>query len=58
MDYPSTSKMEAKTYKYEVVLFNATPKYQNSKLIGLENIAYKKPLLEATDFIVGGSLSE
>lgn len=58
MNYASTSKMEAKTYKYEVVLFDATPKYQDSELIGLEDIAHKKFLLEATDFIVGGSLSE
>lgn len=53
--YSATSKMEPKTYKYEITLFCGTENLEND--IGI-NIDYKKPLLEATDFIVGGSLSE
>lgn len=58
MDYKYTSKMEAKTYKYEVVVFDATPIRENKEIVSLTNIDDKKFLLEATDFIVGGSLSE
>lgn len=53
--YEATSLMESKQYKYEVVLFGADVLPGNA---GLTNISYKEPLLEATDFIVGGSLSE
>ena len=65
--YEATSLMEAKVYKYEVVLFGAdiTPTPTTSyvrtppdEAYSLTNISYKKPLLSATDFIVGGSLSE
>ena len=58
MEHKYTSKMEAKTYKYEIVLFDADIVYKDGEEVGLENIRFKKPLLEATDFIVGGSLSE
>lgn len=58
MDYKYTSKMEAKTYKYEVVVFDATPVKENKEIVALTDIDDKKFLLEATDFIVGGSLSE
>lgn len=58
--YTSTSKMENKTYKYEISLFgcNGFQVDDNDKIIGLTGINYKRVLLEATDFIVGGSLSE
>ena len=52
--YSSTSLMEAKTYKYEIALFDANLVDGDH----LENIMFKKFLLEATDFVVGGSLSE
>lgn len=58
--YSDTSKMEPKIYKYEITLFGGSLKpteelaYKETPI----NIDYKKPLLEATDFIVGGSLSE
>lgn len=59
MDYEYTSKMEAKTYKYEVALFDADEIVSDERgVVGLNGIHFKKPLLEATDFIVGGSLSE
>lgn len=61
MLYDNTSKLEEKTYKYEVALFGAEPLYKDEtkkEVIGISGIYYKKPLLEATDFIVGGSLSE
>jgi len=58
--YTSTSKMENKTYKYEISLFGCSGYIvdDNDKIIGLDGIDYKRILLEATDFIVGGSLSE
>jgi hypothetical protein len=56
--YNSTSAMESKTYKYEVTLFggniNASATGDQIPLI----VDYKHPLLEASDFVVGGSLSE
>ena len=57
-DYDAMKKLEAKTYKYDITLY-----YGNLKetYVDGENpveIVVKKPLLEATDFIVGGSLSE
>lgn len=58
MSHENTSKMEEKTYKYEVVLLDGDPKYDGDDVIGFNTINYKKLLLEATDFIVGGSLSE
>lgn len=57
--YDSTSKMEAKTYKYEIALFDADIVYNDDgKATGLDNIIFKKFLRNATDFIVDGSLSE
>lgn len=57
--YDSTSLMEAKTYKYEIVLFDAKIKYdEDGKATGLYEIIFKKFLRNATDFIVDGSLSE
>lgn len=64
--YEATSLMEPKTYKYEVTLFSGeiTPAGVSPIIMPpsdgyeLTNISLKKPLLEATDFIVGGSLSE
>lgn len=58
MEYDYTSKMEAKTYKYEVVIFDATPVKDGEEIIRIDNIKYKKPLLSATDFIVEGSMSD
>jgi hypothetical protein len=61
--YEYTSKMEAKTYKYEIVLFGGVPNksVSNNVLYGETlpiDIEYKKFLLESMDFEVGGSLSE
>ena len=65
--YEATSLMEGKKYKYEIALFGAdiTPTISTDYVrippdgsYELTNIAYKDPLLEATDFNVGGSLSE
>lgn len=57
--YEATSKMESKQYKYEVTLFGADELlYDGDTIIGLNVIHDKYPLLEATDFNVGGSLSE
>lgn len=64
--YEATSLMEAKTYLYEVTLFGGVLEDDvKDKLSPPEDgrsvfkkIDYKEPLLEATDFIVGGSLSE
>lgn len=61
--YQYTSKMEAKTYKYEIVLFGGTGADEYDEEINYDSelpivIEYKKFLLESTDFIVGGSLSE
>lgn len=57
--YPATSKMESKQYKYEVTLFGADEVlYDGDTIVGLTGITNKHPLLEATDFNVGGSLSE
>lgn len=57
--YEATSLMEAKTYKYEIALFDANIKRnEDGEAIGLQNIIFKKFLRHATDFIVDGSLSE
>lgn len=60
--YEYTSKMESKTYKYEIVLFGGTSDNPIEDLVyDAElplNIEYKKFLLNSTDFEVGGSLSE
>lgn len=65
--YEATSLMESKTYKYEIVMFSAdivpetSEKYVRTppdEGFSLTNISFKDPLLEATDFKVGGSLSE
>lgn len=65
--YEATSLMESKPYKYEIALFSAditptpsgnTVKIPPDNIYELTNISHKMPLLEATDFNVGGSLSE
>lgn len=61
--YQYTSVMEAKTYKYEIVLFGGTGADEYDKNVSYDSdlpiiIEYKKFLLESTDFVVGGSLSE
>lgn len=65
--YEATSLMEPKPYKYEVTLFGAdieptpassTVRIPPDDMYKLVNISHKIPLLEATDFNVGGSLSE
>lgn len=65
--YEATSLMENKTYKYEVTLFGGVLKDSTQKDVLsppgkgesiYSKIDFKKPLLEATDFVVGGSLSE
>ena len=56
--YEATSSMEAKQYKYEVTLFDATVTTDLEGNKKLTKIAHKEFLREATDFIVGGSLSE
>jgi hypothetical protein len=56
--YEATSKMEAKVYQYEITLFGGINK-QNAVANEIPIIIdYKRPLLEATDFTVGGTLSE
>lgn len=56
--YSATSLMEAKQYKYEISLYGGSVK-SNPKPDEIPiNITYKDPILEATDFIVGGSISE
>lgn len=57
MGYGGTSDMESKTYKYEVTLFDGTL-VETDDMFYLTDINFKKPLLEVTDFIVGGSVSE
>ena len=65
--YEATSLMENKTYKYEVTLFGGvlkesaqgdvlSPPGKGESIY--DKIDVKRPLLEATDFVVGGSLSE
>lgn len=61
--YQYTSVMEAKTYKYEIVLFGGTGADEYDQNVSYDSdlpiiIEYKKFLLESTDFVVGGSLSE
>lgn len=63
--YSATSKMDSKIYKYEIVLFGGSlkenPVELSSPIINGEipiNITYKEPILEVTDFKVGGTLSE
>lgn len=55
--YNGTSDMEPKTYKYEITLFDGELVEIDGEF-RLININFKKPLLEVTDFIVGGSVSE
>ena len=55
--YEYTSIMENKTYKYEVVLIAGNSIEHEEDELPI-NINYKEPLMEANDFIVGGSLSE
>ena len=50
-DYIHTSKLEPKTYYYEIALFADVPTDDGSK-------RYKMPILAPTEFIVGGTLSE
>ena len=56
--YEATSKMEPKTYKYEVTLFGGSKKDNYVHGENPLNITFKKPLIEASDFIVGGSSSD
>lgn len=56
--YDKTSKMEAKTYQYEITLFGGLRKQTTSNDEIPLIIDFKRPLLEATDFKVGGTLSE
>ena len=57
-DYETMKKLEAKTYKYDITLYYGQLKENSVRGENPVEIIYKKPLLEATDFIVGGSLSE
>jgi hypothetical protein len=57
-DYEAMKKLEAKTYKYDITLYYGQLKEKPIEGENPVEIKYKKPLLEATDFVVGGSLSE
>lgn len=70
--HDTTKKMEPKTYQYEITLLggNLIGNYGNDISVELDrelgtaysnlpiNVVYKKPLLDPTDFTVGGSMSE
>ena len=56
--YQKTSKMEPKTYKYEIALLGGTLKENPEEGDTIVNVVYKKPILDLTDFIVEGSVSE
>ena len=56
--YHATRLMDSKTYKYEVVLFDAEIAEDETGSTYLKDIIFKKFLRNATDFIVDGSLSE
>lgn len=56
--YDETSKMEPKTYKYEIALLGGSLKTNPDPKETLVSVVYKKPLLGLTDFIVEGSISE
>jgi hypothetical protein len=53
-----TAAMEAKTYKYEIVLLGGPLKTNPTEYEPIVRVVYKKPLLGLTDFIVEGSISE
>lgn len=55
--YAETSVMEPKTYKYEITLLGGTLKENPKPGETIVNIAYFKPILDLTDFIVEGSIS-
>ena len=55
--YKYTSVLENKTYKYEIALIGGNPVEHEDDELPI-SIDYKRPLMEANDFIVGGSLSE
>lgn len=56
--YNEMSIIEPKTYKYEVTVFGG-PVKENPELNEIPvTVDFKLPILEPTDFIVGGSLSE
>lgn len=57
-DYEAMKKLEAKTYKYDITLYYGNLKENYVEGENPVEIRDKKPLLEATDFVVGGSLSE
>ena len=57
-EYSKTSKMEPKTYKYEVVLLGGSLKENPLPEETIVNVVYKKPILDLTDFVVEGSVSE
>jgi hypothetical protein len=56
--YDKTSIMEPKTYKYEIVLLGGSLKENPGPSETIINVVYKKPILDLTDFIVEGSISE
>ena len=56
--YDKTSKMEPKTYKYEIALLGGSLKENPTGKETIVNVVYKKPILDLTDFIVEGSVSE
>lgn len=56
--YEYTSNMEAKVYKYEIALFGGVSNPDHGINEIPVTIDYKRPLLDATDFTVRGTLSE
>lgn len=56
--YSETSVMEPKTYKYEISLLGGSLKNNPGPKETIVDVVYKKPILDLTDFIVEGSISE
>lgn len=56
--HAETSVMEPKTYKYQVTLLGGTLKDEPKPGETIVNVVYFKPILDLTDFIVEGSISE
>lgn len=56
--YDDTSVLEPKIYQYEITLLGGALKSDTKKWDTIVRPTYKKPLLDMTDFIVEGSISE
>lgn len=56
--HKETSVMEPKTYKYQITLLGGTLKSDPKDDETIIDVVYFKPILDLTDFIVEGSISE